>query len=249
MNNEQKNIEKIDRYLNGELSPEEQLAFDNELLKNEELEEEVELLKAARATAYHAGRSSLKKKLNQFEEEIKTPVRRIVPFRWLAAAAAVLILLVAGIWFSKNGRSDAAHEKLFADHFETYRNPILIRGGEKNSDEYWPSAVNAYAKGDFQTAAELFRQSLNDTLTIGYLAHFYRGVSLLSQPQPDAELAVSALDSVIVLDNDYRLQAMWYKGLSLLYLNKKEEAKHIFSILEKEGGYKEKELDDILQKL
>ena len=247
MNNELKNIEKIDQYLNGALSPEERLAFENELLKNEELEKEVELVRATRNIVAHAGRAALKNKFDGFEKELATPVRRLVPYRWMAAVAAVLVLLVAGVWFSKNNSSLTEHEQLFATHFEIYRNPILIRSGENNSEKNWSAAVHAYAKGEYQRAAGLFQTSLNDSLTIDYLAHFYRGVSLLSQPRPDAETAILEFNEVINVDNDYRLQAMWYQGLAFVYLNKKTEAKNIFENIKKTGGYKEKELQDLLQ--
>ncbi|MEO1260470.1 MAG: hypothetical protein AAFZ15_16865 [Bacteroidota bacterium] len=249
MNDELKNIEKIDHYLSGLLSPEDRLAFENELLENEQLEKEVELVKAARNAVVHTGRADLKNKFDQFEKELETPVRQILPFRWMAAAAAVLVLLVAGIWFSKNNINLNDPEKIFADHFETYRNPILIRSGENEVDDIWQSAVNAYAKGEYGQAALLFQTSLNDSLTIGYLAHFYRGVSLLSQQNPNPEIAIQAFDQVLNTENDYRLQAMWYKGLSLIYLNKKEEAKDILMEIKKEGDYKVMEINNLLESI
>ena len=246
MENEFNKIEKIDRYLGGHLTPTDQIVFENELATDTELAREVELIKAAKNAVIHAGRVGLKNKLDQFEKEVETPVRRIIPFRWMAAVAAVLVLLVAGIWFSKNN-SSASPQQLFAEHFEVYRNPILIRGGENISENNWQAATEAYARGDYGKADSLFQQSLNDSLTVNYLAHYYRGICLLAQPLPDAVSAISEFDEVLKSDTDYRLQAMWYKGLGLSRVGDVGAAKMIFEEIRKVGGYKEKELDEILE--
>ncbi len=246
MKDDLKNIEKIDRYLNGQFSTEEKTVFEKELASDDSLARQVELIKAARNTIIHAGRADLKNKFDQFEKEIAPPVRRIVPFRWMAVAAAILALAVAGIWLMKNN-APADPQQLFTDHFEAYRNPILIRSGENIAGNNWRLAVQAYAKEAYKVAAPLFQQSLNDSLTIPYLAHFYRGVSLLAQEQSDAAAAIPEFDQVLAVDNDYRQQAMWYKGLALLKLNRVGEAEKLFADLLKEGDYKMEEVRGILE--
>ncbi|HFA48853.1 MAG TPA: hypothetical protein ENJ95_07540 [Bacteroidetes bacterium] len=240
--------EKIEKYIDGKMTAAERTAFKQALSADPELQHELTLERSAREVVKVAGRTALKKKLEQFESEIETPVRRIRPFRYWAVAATVLALFTAGFWFFQNNKTPVPAD-IFADHFEKYRNPILVRSGENITGNNWEAAIEKYAAGEYAAAAILFQKSLNEKNTIKYLAHFYTGASLLAKPDADVEGAISAFDEVLKSDNDYRQQAMWYKALALLKLDRVGEAKIVLQELEKINDYKKEEVREILKGL
>ena len=242
--------QQIERYLDGQLPDGERASFEASLANDPALAEAVELERAARAVVKAAGREKLRQRLDGFERawEKERPKVRTIPFvrrRLLAVAAVLLAMAAAAIWlFQKPAHTPT---ELFAEHFTVYRPPATERAATPAPTGAWQQASARYAQGDFATAATGFQAALQDSSTIAYLAHFYRGVSLLAQPRPDPEKAITAFDEVLKLDTDFRQQAMWYRGLALLQAGRWPEAKSVFEEIVEKGFFQKKEAKKILE--
>ncbi|HHM21320.1 MAG TPA: hypothetical protein ENJ20_04780, partial [Bacteroidetes bacterium] len=70
MKEEIKYLEKIERYVNDQLTEAEKEDFEKKLAADKKLADEVEWYKAAKNLVIHAGRNELKNKFAAFEKEL-----------------------------------------------------------------------------------------------------------------------------------------------------------------------------------
>ncbi len=102
-------FERIERYCLGKMSSAEKGAFEAELISNPELKSEVEIFK----------QSVLAVKMNAFKNALQNipesseAVTKIKSYRWLYAAASVVVLLSAGWYFFLR---TSENDRLFAQY-------------------------------------------------------------------------------------------------------------------------------------
>lgn len=91
-------VEHIDRFLNGELSPEECRQFEQDILDDTAFAEEVAFYLNAKQAARSAMLEEKKKRFLEIYEENKkkTPVKKLWGY---SVAAAIAVGLIAGAWF------------------------------------------------------------------------------------------------------------------------------------------------------
>ncbi len=243
------NHKRIEDYLDGLMTESDRQELEAEFQKEGLLKEELDLSKEARDLVNIAGRKHLKSKFDSFEEELSSKQPRIqsARTRWISIAASLLVLITAGFWLLHQNNNTP--EGLFANHFEPFRPPINIRSSEPNTQNIWEDARVAYAEKDYELAADRFKQVLEKNAQVEYLTQFYLGLSLLSKNTVETERAVIAFDRVLQSDNDYREQALWYKGLSFLKMGKIEEAKIIFIEIFDNQSFNHKKAKQILDHL
>ena len=247
---DQQRQQLIEQYLNGQMNAEEIANFKARLQTDEELAKAYALEETARLVIETSGRAELRNRLETYEsafEKKSAPPKQIEPRRraWWAIAATLLALIALSIWLLQPGAAES--QDLFAANFEVYRAPAPLRGGtEQNA---WQQASEAYAAANYVQAAKGFQASLQDSAAIPYLSQFYLGLSLLAQQPPRAEAALSAFETTLLSDHDYRQQAMWYQALALIKLERKQEAKNVLVDLAEMGGFKKAEVEELLRAL
>lgn len=235
----------IDKFLQGQLSQQEQADFDQRM-QDPAFVEEVERQKTAYELTKALGRIELKEKLAGFESSVQEKKKRPSFKRsYFLTLAAALVLLFLGIalfnWFPQNDAS------LFAEYFELYRDPPNARGTSPQENTDWALAAKAYRAKNFNAAYPLFDQ-LSQTEKQNYLAHFYAGQCLLAT-STNIDQAIKHFKTVLESDNDYRQQSQWYLALSYLQQGKKEEAQDLLKTLAKVGTYQKEQVLQLLDKL
>jgi len=111
-------IERIEQYLNGELSPEQKSSFEKELLNNEELKKQVAFIQALPKAVQVSTEDTIRKQLKEiesglpkvkFEMEGKGEATKVIPMpspvsgsRWMQYAIAVSVLLLVGLFIFKD---------------------------------------------------------------------------------------------------------------------------------------------------
>lgn len=152
-----------------------------------------------------------------------TPVparpRRAWKQPWLlAAAVAVLMLLVWGIW-SVNQPPPSGPE-LFAQHFSPYPIDVITRSTKGPSDKESAerevgveAAGEAYQQRDWPAAEHGFRALLQeDSTDLGQ--QFFLAQTLLAQQKP--RQAIPILSEIARANSGYRNVAQWYLALAYL---------------------------------
>lgn len=104
MSDEQLKYEQIERYLSGAMSAQERADFEQALSADRALAEEVALHRIMKQSLGNPARRKLLDALSEVsapEMSVahRTPLLRVATRRWLAAAAGVLVLLAAGLWW------------------------------------------------------------------------------------------------------------------------------------------------------
>ena len=82
-----------------------------------------------------------------------------------------------------------------------------------------------------------------------YLIHFYGGACLMSIDKPEHNRALKEFEEVLMTDNDFHAQALWYQGLSYLYLGNADRARDKFLLLKELSKHKSTEVKEILDHL
>ncbi|MTB53741.1 hypothetical protein [Lewinella sp. W8] len=160
--------------------------------------------------------------------------------RWYAAAAAILLLVVAGIWWINQPATFDA-ETVFAETFTPYANDLSGRtmgGDEADSltNEALQAALLAYDRRDYPAAAAAFgvyRTALPDNSAPASAPNpsaisLYYGISLLGTDE--AETAAEVLEP-LTDDATYGLPAKWYLALAYLRAERTDDSKNILQPL------------------
>lgn len=224
--------EDIPRYMNGDMSPDEEAAFEKALQEDQELQELVTLQREVEAgLQLHFGtdeaREQLKATMQPLQQAyfggghkgLATAVAkpaRVVPIRkYLAAAVAVAAVLMVGVWVWNPSGSNL---------YEKYAFVQMDNQTERGShaDSVLAAATIAFNSNDFVVAAvdlaEVVQQQPNNTY-----AAFYLGVALMQTDQLIQARAI--FERLIRGGSAFKYDATFYEALSFLKENDKETAK------------------------
>ena len=239
---DEKTYQLIEDYLQGNLSGEAKISFEQNLINNPKLRAELQL--------HRQIHGELAQDVIELRRELKTITRkkgelkvkpglRMFILRYGAVAAVLLIgiIYIPKLFFPMN------ENKVYNQFYESYPMAINMRSGETEYEINLNSAINAYLQEDFKQAIESF--SKMDSMEI--IHHFYWANAYLSDGQ--FENANAQFD-VVIESEDPRLiqQAQWYKGLILIKEKKIDEAINYFDALDDEH-YKKKEISQLLKQL
>ena len=227
MKNQENEIEKIDKYLNGGMNADEMAAFEDQIQQDENLRDEVALHHDIKAGIGKYQESYLKKKLQEKEAEIvqnkaenKPKSRRLFFYTVLAAGLSFLIVAFFGLFSRDNNQA------LYAEYYQPYPNVISpIDRSETSAIEQDPFQL--YESGEYEEAIRLFEQRLQQSPDPA--TRFYLGISYM-----ETEKVARAIDqfALVAETNNYLSSpAHWYLGLSYLRQGEREKAKGIFEQL------------------
>ncbi len=246
--------ELIEKYLADAMSAEERRNFEEEMKSNPALQEEVslhqEVADVLKGDSVHELRMTLKEIDQSYDLPKDAPPTakvRQLPFRRLAAIAAVIAVLISAALFLMPANSLSSGE-LFAQHYEPYDMVLNQRSveGDLSLSQNINAAVNAYESQDFEQAAILFKK-LSETQNEAEVYRLYHAISLLSSG--NGEEATRALEAFNTTASPlYIEQGRWYLALAYLQNDHVEKAKSTFQAI-KEGGFRYKEAKEILNNL
>ena len=258
---------KIEQYLGGTMSAEEQELFESEIKNNPDLAKEVRL--ASQIIHHQQGgfedtfvpsnsytsdirkflkseeATRIKERLNEAKETyaVQNSVhkKRKFPY-WAAASIAILVLCSLGIYFS----SQTTPSDLYVAYYSESDLPsVMQRDDTMNTLE---NGVESFKEGDYQTALSLITEYQNSSNEDATSAYLYAGMSYLElNKYQDAISQFEALSQSNLLDAS---KGDWFKALVYLKIDEKDNAKAVLAkIAASPSMFKHKEALEILEKL
>jgi TolA-binding protein len=220
------NIDKIEKYLSGDMAVEEQQAFEAEVAADPALADEVDLLRLAKEAVELQIGDSLRQQMQEWQqsasgtkEKMEAKVVAMKPRaslrRLLAIAASVLLLLSAGTFWYANDQYDAGSIAGNLYSFEAgTRRPNA-------SEETLNDALDAIRDGQYTEADQLL-QTIQPNDPNYADARYYLGNSYFQQAQYNDAIAVLQ-DLGGQADINLQESADWLRVLSYLELGQTDD--------------------------
>jgi len=224
----------IESYLEGGMTHEQKMNFEERLSKEEKLRNALDEMKQAKDFLEEGGGLFLKQKMQAFEAEEKAKVKPM--FSWqILSAAAVVVLLIASFFLFQGPLSGPEAVRA---NFEPYA-ATSLRGNAKMENPF-NQAVLAYERKDY-TNAILFFSQLNADAPNYVESQLYLGNALLAVK--DYASAVGPLE-IVSKSKDIRFSDAgdWYLLLAYLGNNQQDEFSQLVSEIQMRSthGYTEK---------
>ena len=167
----------------------------------------------------------------------RTPkiVRKLSVWRYAMGAAAT-VFIAAALWWtmgSDNTSATQLTDRYVSEHFP---NPST-RMGKTSEDAAWSAAKQAYAKGDFATAAKNIESIAepNDEQV------FYKSLALMYQNPPDYDKSALGFVQLMRKRENFADEAQWFYILISLKKGEKDAAISMLeNIVGKQNSYSEK---------
>lgn len=210
-------MERIQKYLHGELSAKERREFEAELAQDSDLSEELDAAKAIMAQFNLDKKKHWQQLLEQQEEK---PVAIIKPLRTrrlqiIGSVAALIILGLVGLFSYRYFAATASLESQIASYIgERHLSPSTIMG-EASTELLWREAKQAYSKEDWEGSISAI-ENIQKNTPLTAEQHFYLGLSYLYKTPGDYNKAINHFQQSRQLGiSQYGQQADWYESLAL----------------------------------
>lgn len=245
------NYEMIDQYLEGELSGDALLAFEQEIKTNPALAKEVELYrKINEEMSGHFEKDKEEqaltdnlKKLNEQHFKKQPGKLRSINKWWyagIAAAAAVVLLFVirpfAGSSFN--------NEELYADNMNGVE---ALPGGQRGGpdDKLLIKASELYNQKDYVQALPLLKEILSNKPE-ETLLKLAAGICYLQTDKIDTALII--FNEIVNGTSVFKNEAIWYKALAALKQNRLDDCFQLLESLPADAG-RNKEAKFLMKKI
>jgi tetratricopeptide (TPR) repeat protein len=217
--------DKINRYIDGDMTPEEARAFEMEMSADPELQQEVKIYQEVNETLRiklypDEGELALRSTLSELESSYFTSGGKVVSLKqknykkWLALAASlVLILAVLSIWspWKKDLYRQYAYHKMPG---------VEVRGAPV--DSLLKKAAGEFNDKNFGASLPYFKSILEQEPENSF-ARFYMGIALLESGQPGT--ARQEFTRLYNGNSVFKYEAAYYYALSYLKEKDKEKAR------------------------
>lgn len=256
---DQTNItDKIDRYLNQEMSQEEHALFENEIKVNPELEIEIEQQRDIILYIEEKGNTDLKTFLkgieNKQDNTSNTELKKnasIISLRKIATGiAAGIAILLASVWAFRSEQIQQPTE-LFSEYYSPYPNDLVKIERSGNENSILQKAMINYNQQEYQAAINDINQYIltDDTEHLDNELSFFKAISHLSMDNlREAKQVLETLNSIETFE--YSDKVNWYLSLAYLKNGDNTLAKSKLENLINSGqSYKLKEAKTILSQL
>lgn len=224
---DERHFELIDKYLRREMTPEERLNFEQEVLNNPELRRETEL-------TYRIKRS-LADRQRKLRITAQCEIKKKYKIAGVATAASIAAVLAVGFFLAKPAQNTEVSSEIIAANTSVSAPETL----KKKSEEAIVTVKESISEGKEEVAiAEVTK--LEDENIIPTLSEVSAGKFVVNQP-------MEAEDADVLSKDAYELH--WLKIRSLIAIGKKEEAiQLLMSFVQIEGIHKAA-ADSLLQKM
>lgn len=259
-------LEDIDTYLDGEMTVDEQTAFEARVAADPELAEAVKLQKEMRVVYDDHGWVAGNKKVLQQEnaqqlqsffrsEEataLKNTIAEVVSenrekprtsnaFRWIGIAASIAVLIAISTFVFRSNNYD----DLYAQYVAVENIPSLVTRGEEK-EQLLQEAQLLFDDKKYDEAVGMFEKYQHTSDEVNPLSYIYTGISYIETGK-----YTQALDQFELLKKSNTLQskkANWYIAMIYLKQGKARKLKDVLqSILADPTNYKYKEAGELLE--
>ncbi len=244
-------LDKIDQYLKGSLSTADHVAFEEEILKNKELQEEVTLQKQLLNVLNDKNWISIKNDkdnndLTKVKEQFKskeyqdastlirqigqttktkkkTPIRKLY-YRYAMATAAILLIFFSVLFINSNSELNTLY-KDYA-HWDT---ELVSFVEQSNTADSFSNGEIAFRKKEYKDALQYFLTIKKEEKQYPY-ALMYIGASYELLQENDN--ALKTFDSLIAMPFfEENSKGYWYKLLIYLKQNDRVNAQKMIAII------------------
>lgn len=257
MNDHQIRQEKIEAYVMGQMSSDEQNAFQQEIDRDPVLAEEVRLHMMMKKSLGDKDQNTFRKLVREVIEEerldtgqnsssdIQHNGKRVSIDRWKWLVAAVIIALIGFFSWFLIGLKPSPNQ-LFAQYFEAYPAYQVNR-----SEEHLPQlqkAMEYYGLEKYREAAEIFKGLETEDQGVSEMIRFYHGITQMESGhfQEAENLFLQISENP---ESQYQQQSRWYLALTLLKQKQMNHAKEILISLSQEPGRFGKQATALLEEL
>lgn len=179
--------EQIEDYFNGKLNAEEMKQFELEFAADSHLADETAFYLQAKTAAEQITYAETLKEKHQSWQNLADKQKRSNQFKWIAAAAAILIVFSIGYfsnWFQQSLSNEAAY--IVSNNLKEF--PVHL-GEKENSIE---DAIRAYNIQDYERSASVATEKLKSN-PVDFQSLSILGLSQLQLKQYDQALATFKL--------------------------------------------------------
>ena len=226
--------EKIEQYINGELSPDELTAFELQIQEDKELAAEVILYRNVlnglqNNASAKAGEAAFLKTLELNKKKLQQPaIVKTIPFykskNFRIAVVAIAASVLAAVLLSPLFTKPKNTEQLYAQYAMHDTISATIRGNNpdtnlvlpKIADSLFTLMQSAYNNKQYALALPLLKSYLATHNEVEYKLAL--GICLLETNQ--YKEAIDSFQSVAKTENVLKYKAIWYTALSYLKQNK-----------------------------
>ncbi len=238
-------FELLERYIEGEVTPEEQKSIRQRIKNDPEFQKEYELRLGINNAIKEKNIMQLRYKLSMIhDQEIKESagtVYQIFRRNWHLAAASITILILVGSLLISN-----LNEQGPDNLFKQYYSPDAIftaRSSELSENLDLTTGLQKFQKQNYTEAINLLKNVSDNTVS-----DYYLGISYIETNQ--FLEAKNAFHKITQKDNNlFTEQAEWYKGLCLLKLKELTEAKELFTSISMSSSIYNQNAKEILKEL
>lgn len=221
-------IALIEKYLDGEMSPEETQVFEEKQDTSAEFREAVVFHRQLLGHLETQQKLALKSELQGMMSE--TP--ETSSFNWKIWSVAASILLVLGFVGVLQLQGPSPSQQLFDQYFDPYPVLSVVRGDTPNG----LNPLHLYAEGKYELFVEVMADQRNAAKLKSTKLQLAYGNALLAISKP--EEAIEALSQIKEVQDHY-LDAQWYLALAHLRLQNLEEAQELLKpLMEQQSFYK-----------
>ncbi len=225
-------FERIESYLTGRLTAEEQIIFERAIAANTELADEVavhrELIKAVEI-------EGLRKAFDDLHDRVIVPVSENNTRRWFAIAAGIALLIACGVWlqfqpnefgklYAQNATIDpgmpvpmsatAVNLYVFYDAMVDYKaekydlaiekwSALIVENPDSDTLNFYLGAAYFADKAYFPALPYLKKAALDFNSKFRYKGQWYETLTLLKLEDREAILSITPYD-----DSPYRAQIL-----------------------------------------
>lgn len=272
-----KTFDNIERYILGLLSEEELVAFEKDMLANPELKGEVLLQKEMfgaikyswEINAFKEQLEAADKKLDLEEQKLKDPSTSDKPslsplnpmLKWWIIVAVIVAVILAASWWLTSKNSKPSPGTLFAEYFSPPQTLTVFNLSRTASPDdtatietriierwngLWGSLQNSYNEKNFYGALATLDtlKKMDSANNFSSETYFWSGVIHLRLDEP--ETALEDFNKVKVSHNEDKA---WYSALSLLSMNRVDEARKALYAISQSSSVWKKMASDLLEKL
>lgn len=238
----QNDIEKIEKYIDGELGNEDLFNFKNLLSNNPDIKRNYNLSLEINKSILEEDVIALRETLDYIYEDNSIVKRTSSVFtrtRFLYSVAASIALLIAtGGLVQRLNNSNIDNQAIYEKYYSPYEISVTYRSGNTEMDRLLFNAFEHYEEKNYEQALVLFEEVLQSREK-DMATNLYSGISYMEEER--YQKAETSFNKIISNNNNLFIeQAKWYLALCYLKTEKNEDAHVILSeIIKEESYYKE----------
>jgi len=223
----QRKIEKIEKYLNNELSIREQIEFEEELRKDSELMREFLLRRDINEAVKEKDIIELRHNLEEIGKDFSTRKNTRLILR-NASIAAVLLILIALASLNLLLSPGLTSQQIVEKYYKVYPSVNSNRSVDTEIDKNIFLAFNSYEASKYENASKYFKIVLAENNS-NVMSQFYLAMSLIEAKRLK-EAEEYLIDLSLKPNHIFWEQSHWY--LAMIYI-KQSKTEHAIEVLKK----------------